>query len=286
MRLRLTAATGRGSVAGVVVGSTRTLDLVTLNRIRLRTFLGSGTNPVETRTGVSAVEVKRIGPNRYVLEFTTTADFDQVELGLGGLNDAIATLDVFYAYGMPQGATPVGPAFTSTFAAPVAGSEYMTSTTGICVLCRVSNPGRADDENLETNNYATLQTTVGAVRDTRLRLRLDGVAPAGAVAGLVLSTGSLIDLNVFATLPIRTYIRDANGNLVLQETAAGTNLLQLNLLTGNRYAIGFTSTRPLRIRRAIGRRSCIGGQHRAGILRIRDNVCGCRITRDAEEFHG
>ena len=246
LRLRLTATVPGGSVAGVVVGSNRLLDLVTLSRVRLRTFLGN--TVVQTKSGANAVEVKVTGANRYVIEFKTSNgagfNFDRVELGLGGLSDAASTLDVFYAYGIPEGTTPLGPAFTSTFPAPSNGNEYQASTTGICVLCGVVNPARAADENLGTNNYATVQTTIGALGSTRLRLQLNGVAPAGSDAGIVISTGSLIDLNVLSTLTIRTYVRDINNNLVLQETAVGGSLLQLNLLTGNRYVISFKSTLP------------------------------------------
>lgn len=250
LRLRLTATVPGGSVAGVVVGSNRPLDLVSLSRVRLRTYRGTGNNPtlIESRNNINAVELKLIGANVYVIEFRTTAgaafDFNQVQISLGALTDALSTLDVHYAYGVPIGSTPIGPAFTSTFAAPVAGTDYAEYSTGICVLCDVTQPSRAADENLAENNYATIQTTVGALGDTRLRLRLEGEAPAGSVAGLVISTGSLIDVSLLSTLTIRTYGRDANGNPVLRETAAGASLIQLNLLTGNRYSIGFVSTQP------------------------------------------
>ncbi len=254
LRLKLNATVPGGSVAGVAVGSSSTLlDLVTLSRVRIRTYRGSTTgapNPtlVETRSGVSAVEVRVIGQNQYVIEFATTPgaafDFNQVELGMGGLNDAFSSLNVFYAYGIPQGTTPLGPAFTSTFPSPANGADYQASTTGICVLCGVTNPARAADENLNTGNYATIQTTIGALGDSRLRLRINGEAPAGSVAGFVVSTGSLIDVALLSTITIRTYTRDGNGNLILRETASGGGLLQLNLLTGNRYSLGFVSTEP------------------------------------------
>ncbi len=244
LRLRLTATVPAGSVAGVVVGSDRPLDLVALNAVRLRTYGPTGNAVLETHTGVSAGELKVIGVNRYVIEFTTTAAFTRVEIGLAGVSDAISTLDVYYAYGIPQGTTPLAPTFTSTFANPVAGTDYDESVTGICLLCGVSNERRAADQNLAANNFATIQTTVGALGSTRLRLRLNGVAPAGSVAGLVISTGSVLDLSVLPTLTIRTYTRDINGNLVLRETAVGGGLLQLNVLTGNRASIGFVTTEP------------------------------------------
>jgi hypothetical protein len=244
LRLRLTAPVPAGSVAGVLVGSNRLLDLVTLSNVRIRTFLGANNNVVDNRLGGNAVEVKLIGANKYVLEFVSTGSFDRVEIGIGGLTDVVSTLDVYYAYGIPQATTPLGPSFTSTFPNPANNSEYTRSTTGVCVLCGVTNPGRAADQNLATDNYATIQTTVGALGDTRLRLRLNGVSPAGSVAGLVISTGSLIDLSLLSTLTIRTYTRDINGNLVLRETAPGGTLLTLNVLTGNRYYISFVTTEP------------------------------------------
>ena len=97
-RLRFNPTLSGDSVAGGVVGRDRLLDLVSLRRIRLRTFRGTGANPtlVETRTGVNAVEAKLIEANRYVIEFVTTtgaaSGFNQVELDLGGLSDAPSTL--------------------------------------------------------------------------------------------------------------------------------------------------------------------------------------------------
>ncbi len=244
LRLRLTAPVPAGYVAGVVVGSDRILDLVSLSNVRVRTYLGANNTVVDSRLGGNAVEAKVIGTNRYVLEFTSTGSFDRIELGLGGLSDAASALDVYYAYGIQQGTTPLGVGFTSTFPSPINNTDYTRSTTGICVLCGVTNASRAADDNLSPNNYATVQTTVGALGDTRLRLRLNGEAPAGSVAGLVIGTGSLIDLSLLSTLTIRTYGRDANGNVVLRETAPGGTLLQLNLLSGNRYYLTFTSTQP------------------------------------------
>ena len=75
-------------------------------------------------------------------------------------------------------------------------------------------------------------------------MRLNGVAPAGSIAGLAISTGSLIDASLLPTLTLRTYGRDASGNIVLRETASGAGLLQLNVLTGNRYNVSFASTQP------------------------------------------
>lgn len=242
LRLRLNAAVPAGYVAGVVIGSNRLLDLVTLSTLRLRTY--QGTTLQETRTGGNAVELKAMGANRYVVEFTTTKAFNWVEIGLGGLNDAVSTLDVYYAYGIAQGTTPIGPGYYSSFASPHNGVEYASSVNGICLLCGVVNASQAADNSFATNNYATIQTTAGVAASTRLRLRLNGTSPAGSVAGLVISTGSLIDLTLLNTLTIRTYVRDAQGNLVLQETAAGSTLLQLNLLSGNRYSLGFVTTLP------------------------------------------
>lgn len=242
LRLRLNSVAPSGAVAGVVIGNGRLIDLITVNSLQVRTYLGNTLQ--EMATGVNALELKAVGANRYVVEFITTKPFSWVELQVSGVNDALNLLDVYYAYGTPLGATPLGAGRYSRFNSPQSGTDYAASVSGLCLLCGVSNPARAADQNLTAGNYATIQTTAGVAASTQLRLRLESPAPAGSVAGLVISTGSLLDVNVLNSLTIRTYGRDAQGNLVLRETATAANLLTANLLTGNRYALGFTTTQP------------------------------------------
>jgi hypothetical protein len=133
-----------------------------------------------------------------------------------------------------------GQAFYSTFAAPAVQTDYSVgaSTTGLCLGCFVSSPERAADSSLD--NYAVIQNSLGALGGgVSLGLSLNGTALPSYRAGVVLSTGSLLNVSALATLTLRTYL---NGEL--QQTLSGSDaLVSTTLLADSRYGVEFVASK-------------------------------------------
>ncbi|WP_157807670.1 T9SS type A sorting domain-containing protein [Hymenobacter chitinivorans] len=132
------------------------------------------------------------------------------------------------------------PGFYSGFEAPVAANTYSVSGTGtgLCLGCLVTNPERAVDDNLD--NYATIQNTLGAVGGgVSLKMNLTGIAPLGYRAGVVISTGSVLNVSTLATLTLRTYL----GGVLQQELSGSDALISSTLLADNRYGVEFGATK-------------------------------------------
>ncbi|UOQ53640.1 T9SS type A sorting domain-containing protein [Hymenobacter cellulosivorans] len=132
-------------------------------------------------------------------------------------------------------------AYYSTFATPVSPANYRTSSTGagVCLACLVANPERAADTDLE--NYATIQNTLGVVGGgVALSLRLSGTAPATYRAGVVISSGNVLNASTLATLTLRTYL---NGNQQ-QQLRANDALVSSTALSDSRVRLEFVSTQP------------------------------------------
>ena len=128
---------------------------------------------------------------------------------------------------------------------PVVINQFRTGLEGIvCALCSVSN-----SQNLispSTTDYTTLSLGIGVVGKAGISvLDITNIYPTGAHVGFTIGdVAGILKLDLLETFFIRTYL---NGNL--QETIAGTDLLDLSLLgiinvgTGQTN-YGFKTTKP------------------------------------------
>ncbi|MCB2406766.1 T9SS type A sorting domain-containing protein [Hymenobacter lucidus] len=240
LTLRLNGAGLNNYRAGVVVSTGSLLNATVLSTITLRTSL-NGIPQQEVQGTDALVSTRLLSDSRYGIEFVATKAFDKVEIVVGGVLNAINTVRVLYAYGVPAAAQldrAVG--YLSRSAQPASGDYVVTSGSNgpiaLCLGSGVQNPENTVDTDLE--NYATLNTVAGVNGcSTALKVKLDGTALAGYQAGFVVGNGSLLDLNVLDGIQLTTYLNGA-----VQESRQGADLLQLTLLADNRYYVSFRST--------------------------------------------
>ena len=252
-----------GYYAGFVIGQASTLDVGVLSGLKITSYLNGV--PVESRSGIGALDLTLLPDNKAQVSFAAGSNFDAVKIERIGVLTALDDLQVYYGFGLApaafQGINPV----LSDFATPVAGINYSASaeqvvsvgttvTLGIppvsvttyanVTLSNVDNPQNAADAN--TNNYAQLNTTgLGLLTNTAtasLKLDLNGSGKAGNRVGMVLDAGAgLLDLNALQRLTISTY--DVNNNII--ESKTGADLLSVVLLGGvtNRNKVSFLASR-------------------------------------------
>ena len=250
-----------GYYAGFVIGQASTLDVGVLSGLKLTTYLNGV--PVESRSGIGALELTLLPDNKAQVSFAAGSNFDAVKIERIGVLTALDDLAVYYGFGLApaafQGINPV----LSDFAAPVATVNYSASapqvvsvgtTVGLppfevttyanVTLSNVDNPQFAADAN--TDNYAQLNTTgLGLLTNmatASLQLALNGSGKAGNRVGMVVDAGAgLLDLNALQRLTISTF--DANKDII--ESKTGADLLNVSLLGGstNRNKLSFLASR-------------------------------------------
>ncbi|UOQ53641.1 hypothetical protein [Hymenobacter cellulosivorans] len=241
LKMNLSGIAAQGYRAGVVVSTGSLLNASTLATLTLRTYL-NGTLQQELSGSDALVSSTLLIDSRYNLEFGATKAFNQVEIVVGGLANAVNTLRVLYAYGVPGAQQPVrGVGYISRSAQPAAG-DYVVTTNGgspvaVCVGTGVVNPENTVDKDL--SNYATMTTVAGVNScSAALQVKLEGTAPAGYQAGFMVGNNSVVDVNVLNELQLTTYL---DG--VVQESRRGAGLLQLTALPDQRYQVSFRSTK-------------------------------------------
>ncbi|PJJ53317.1 T9SS type A sorting domain-containing protein [Hymenobacter chitinivorans] len=132
-------------------------------------------------------------------------------------------------------------AYYSSFATPASPANYRTSATGsgLCLGCLVANPERAADTDLE--NYATIQNTLGVLGGgVALALQLSGTAPATYRAGVVISSGNVLNAGALATITLRTYL----GGSQQQQLLANDALVSSTALSDSRTRLEFVAAKP------------------------------------------
>lgn len=242
LRVKLEAPSPAGYYAGFVVGEQGLLDLSALTGLRLTTYKNGVAQ--ETATGAQLLQVTLLPDGKQQVSFPTTKGFDEVQITRSSAVSALDNLNLYYGFGLEPGVfrdqTPVLSNFSSG-----AGQFAISSNGLLCVLCAntsVLNPERAADNNMSTNDYATMRTGLaGALTSTALRLNLNGSGVAGNAAGMVLNQGSgLLNTQLLNGITLRTY-GGPNGDKLL-ETASGASLLNQGLLPDGRTEVFFRTT--------------------------------------------
>ncbi|KUG08081.1 hypothetical protein ASU33_07730 [Solirubrum puertoriconensis] len=236
MRLKMNGAAPQGHRAGVVLGSSTTLDASALGAVVLRTYQGD--TPQETvLANANGVQASTLTDGRTRVEFVAAKPFTHIEVEVLITANALNTLRLYYAYGVPSNQQTTATGYLSRLITP-SDNDYQATTGGglLCVNSGVSNAAQAVTADL--NDFATLTTAAGVGCTSSLQVRLEGQAPAGYQAGFVIGNGSIIDLDAFKAMRLKTYLGGT-----LQETATAADLLQLNVLPNGRYEVSFATNK-------------------------------------------
>lgn len=230
-----------GNVVGFVVApGAGLLSASALSNISIKTFRDGALQETATVSG-GLLNASVLGGSigKQVLSFTTTKDFDQVQLFYsGGIVGAFNSLKVYYAFEGPAATTNLDCA--DKWVNGGTGTYTVTgNTTGLLCAGGVNNENNVIDAN--TTNSADLTMLIGVACSSYIEVASSTARPAGSEAGFVVSDGnSLINLSLFSNLKIQTY----NGS-ILQETITGnSSTVKLGLLgNSNKYEFGFKTNK-------------------------------------------
>ncbi len=187
---------------------------------------------------------------RKTLGFKAPAAFDEIQLIYEQpVGISLGTIKIYDLYLLNPCQNPIDCStnhpIENTPTHPVVINQFKTGLEGIvCALCSVSN-----SQNLispSTTDYATLSLGIGVAGKAGISvLDLTNIYPTGTNVGFTIAdVVGIVKLDLLETFFIKTYL---NGNL--QETIAGTDLLDLSLLgiinvgTGQTN-YGFKTTKP------------------------------------------
>ena len=113
-----------------------------------------------------------------------------------------------------------------------AAVAQQTAIDGLCVLCSIQGAGNSTDANLTNFTRINLAVGVGASGYQRLIFAAPGAATDSIRLDLETPTG-LADLSVLSGLTVRVM----NGTTVVGTYPLNSGLVNLQLLTGNRFSV-------------------------------------------------
>jgi hypothetical protein len=217
--------------AGFVIGQgNNLLDVSVLSSLTIRTYKNGVVQ--QTASGASLLGLSVLPDGKSLVSFQANTSFDAVSIER---TDAVALLDdlrLYYGVGVAS-LTP--PQVISSFGDPT--GHYQTYSNGlVCVNCGVTAPSNAAGN---PNSKATINTLAGVSNSAGIRLDLNGTGNAGNRAGMVIGSGTLLDVAALSRVVLSTY--DDQGNVL--ETATGDALLKLNLLPDGRQTVSFNTTK-------------------------------------------
>ncbi|GAA4208948.1 hypothetical protein GCM10022289_33650 [Pedobacter jeongneungensis] len=112
-----------------------------------------------------------------------------------------------------------------------AASSQNSGITGICLLCSVTNPGNSTDADPSNFTRISLSVGVGASGYQQLIFPSAGTATDSIRLDLALP-GGLLDLTALGNVTLNVM----NGTTVVRTVQLNSSLLNLQLLSGNRFA--------------------------------------------------
>ncbi|KRB55791.1 hypothetical protein ASD98_14150 [Flavobacterium sp. Root186] len=123
-----------------------------------------------------------------------------------------------------------------------AGTQVTSTDPGLlCVLCNATNPNNSVDGDIDT--YAQLTITAG-VLGSYIQQHLTFATPgqAGDIIDVELEVpGGLLDISALSYITLGTFNGATDNN---DRVAINNNLLNVQLLSGNRFKASFTATAP------------------------------------------
>ncbi len=222
---------GSGFRAGFVIGNSGLLDANVLNGLRLHTFR-NGVEQQVASVDNNLLQINLLADGQAMVSFPASKEFDAVSIERTGALSLLDNLNLYYGFGLDNASFTNNPAITSY---PLNTRKYTVKTGGLlCALCSstVMTPAGSPP-------YINLSQTVGAVGTESVQFPLAGAGLAGNRAGVVLGSGTLLDVSALSNMTLSTY--DDAGNLL--ETASASSVLALNLLPDGRQEVSFRTTR-------------------------------------------
>ncbi|WP_281234230.1 gliding motility-associated C-terminal domain-containing protein [Flavobacterium gelatinilyticum] len=118
-----------------------------------------------------------------------------------------------------------------------ANNQNFSGDGVLCVLCAPINPGRAVDGDINSYSQLTVTLGVGAYLQQQLIFANPGVA--GDIIDVELEVpGGVLDIGVLSNITLATY----NGGIFNNDRRAiNNNLLNIQLLSGNKFKASFTA---------------------------------------------
>lgn len=236
-----------GNVVGFVVApGAGLLSASALSNISIKTFRDGALQETATVSG-GLLNASVLGGSigKQVLSFTTTKDFDQVQLFYsGGIVGAFNSLKVYYAF--------EGPAATTNLDCSTkwvnGGSGTYTVNKGLystgLAICASGVSNEANVVNASTTDYASMDVLLAIALgscNSYIEVTSPSTVPAGSEAGFVISDGnSLLNVSLLDAVTIETY----NGTIKQESIAGSSSLIKLGLLGNtNSYELGFKTTK-------------------------------------------
>ncbi|WP_159102740.1 DUF11 domain-containing protein [Flectobacillus major] len=240
-----------GNVAGFVIGAgSGFLSASALANFQIRTYRNGVLQETSTTSGGPLLSASVLGGTigKQIVSFTTTKDFDEVQLYYsGGILGALSSVKVYYAFEGPAATTNVDCA-DKWVSGGTGGTTYSVSegkyNTGLAVcISGVANENNV--VNASTTDYATIATTLAIALGTcnsYIEVASSATKTAGTEAGFVVADGNaLLNLDLLNAITIETY----NGTTKQESIAANSSLIKLGLLGGSgAYELGFKTTKP------------------------------------------
>ncbi|PHN06874.1 DUF4347 domain-containing protein [Flavilitoribacter nigricans] len=232
-----------GTFAGFNISNPDLVEANVLSGITVRTYLDGALQESSTNvTLVSASSSLLNGAGDQLVGFVTTLPFDEVKLEVTNLLGAVNITEVYNAVFQAFCVGPDPDCATNTYLTnpdyPVIIDNELTGITGaVCALCSVNDSQNVIDD--DTDNRASIVLTAGVLSTGSIAVK-DVLTdyPAGTFAGFDIENPTLLGVDLFAAGEVTTYLDGA-----LQESSSGV-LLTLEILTGSRQIVGFTTTLP------------------------------------------
>ncbi len=227
-----------GQRVGFIIQSAATLlSADVLGGLQINTYLDNGLQESATIAG-NLIDVSILGGtgSKRRIEFTTTLDFDEVELVYNSAVAALSSVRIYYAY--QENPSCDSDCVTTLTTDNYAGATASTDCFGF--LCSdFNNPDNVVDPDLDL--FASKSYLLGASAYVQVDAGED--IPGGYEVGFVIEQVGLLGLlstSVLSNMTLTTY--DASDNQ-LESFTASNNLANVGLLDNDRVALSFkTST--------------------------------------------
>ena len=207
-----------------------------LNRITIRTYLGGVLQETIIASDPNVGKEIAINSSINYVGFTTSSDFDEIQLALGG--DLANTLTALNVYSVFTGQRLVDAIQISDYGASIEPSRTGLNSL-ICLNCSLTTPENLIDD-ADTTNVGNITITAGAAVTGSISVASTTTFPAGTLAGFAVSDGSgpllgLLNADLLNSISINTYLGGVlQQNVLALDPIAGVTVLPgsaVNLLT-------------------------------------------------------
>lgn len=226
------------------------LDLISL--LSIKTYLygeetGSYTySPTNNLLSLNALTSAE-SDKKQKISFDATAPFNEVRLHINGLSASVnGAFNIYGFYVEPRTCSDCQDRVNTATNAAVRGevmdgNNTWTGRFGLNLLGgAVTNS--SDVTNTNFLDYATFNFGLSINGGCRLTVDIDETLPGGTFAGYEIGSSSgLLDLSVFETTKIKTYLGDVLQEEISQSALASLSLITVNV-NNNRNILGFTTS--------------------------------------------